>query len=313
VTLREQESLTAVSGSPPRESLARCAARARLRGDPMLGSAFPAARLLLVEQPGPWGRDGLRTSGFDPEVAAALERRGNAEGVRVQAIRSTGRTGRGLPRRWAVADCRDGRESLRWGTFERDAELLDLPLDGSMGEADSAPLYLVCAHSKHDLCCAMLGRPVAAAIEQARPGRVFECSHLGGDRFAANVLVLPVGLLYGQVPAVAVPEFVAVAEADEVLTTLLRGRVGLPPVAQAALAFGYEQLALHRRSALRVESATRIVDGVAVVRLAGPSGVLEVTVAVEKVAADGLTCANPRPNHYLHYRPVSVVTVHGQS
>jgi len=39
----------------PRETLDRCALRAQLRGDPMLGTAFPAARLLLVEQPGPWG------------------------------------------------------------------------------------------------------------------------------------------------------------------------------------------------------------------------------------------------------------------
>src|SRR4051794_30959104 len=39
----------------PRETLDRCALRAQLRGDPMLGTAFPAPRILLVEQPGPWG------------------------------------------------------------------------------------------------------------------------------------------------------------------------------------------------------------------------------------------------------------------
>ena len=35
----------------PRETSDRCALRAQLRGDPMLGTAFPAARLLLL-----WGR-----------------------------------------------------------------------------------------------------------------------------------------------------------------------------------------------------------------------------------------------------------------
>ena len=32
------------------------------------------------------------------------------------------------------------------------------------------------------------------------PADVWECSHLGGDRFAANVVVLPHGFYYGQVP-----------------------------------------------------------------------------------------------------------------
>ncbi len=293
----------------PRETLERCALRAQLRGDPMLGTAFPAARTLLVEQPGAWGERGLRDSRFGAERAAALEDRAARFGVRVQAIRRPGRTPRGDVRRWAFVDTRDGVESLHWGEFRDGAELLDLPLDGSAGTPDDAPLYLVCAHSKHDTCCALRGRPVAAAIAAHRPGRVWECSHLGGDRFAANVLVLPSGLLYGRVLPFAAEEFVAAAEAGEVIGALLRGRVGLPAAAQAALAFAHEHLAVRRRRDLCVESASPIVDGTSVVRLSGPHGRLDVTVQVERVAATGLTCHNPRPNGYLAYRPVTIVPV----
>jgi hypothetical protein len=275
----------------------------------MLGTAFPAACLLLVEQPGPWGRAGLRESNFDPATALALERRANSAGVRVQAIRRPGRSPNGALRSWAFADCRDGHESLRWGPFDADAELLELPLDGTVGTLDHQPLYLVCAHSKHDTCCALRGRPVAAAMHKVRPGRVWECSHLGGDRFAANVLVLPAGLLYGRVLPFAAQEFVAAAEADEVVGALLRGRVGLPPVAQAALAFAYEHLAIRKRNALHVVSVAPVKDGLATVHIEGPHGLVAVTVHVEKVTADGLTCANPRPNQYLAYRPVEVVPV----
>ena len=277
----------------------------------MLGTAFPAARLLLVEQPGPWGPEGLQHSRFDADVATELEQYAGRQNVRVQAIRRPGRTPRGALRHWVLVDTRHGHESLRWGTFDADRELLELPLDGSVGEPDSEPLYLVCAHSKHDTCCALRGRPVAAAIAELRPGRVWESSHLGGDRFAANVLVLPAGLLYGRVLPFAAEEFVAAAEADEVVGALLRGRIGIPSTAQAALAFAYEHLALRVRSALRVESASGIVDGLATVRLSGPHGPLDVTVRVEKIAAVGLTCANPRPNQYLRYRPVSIVPVEG--
>jgi hypothetical protein len=148
---------------------------------------------------------------------------------------------------------------------------------------------------------------VAAALAELRPGRVWESSHMGGDRFAANVLVLPVGYLYGRVLPFAAEEFVSAAEAGEVIGALLRGRIGLPATAQAALAYAHEHLAVRRRRDLRVESATPIVDGVSVVRLRGPHGRLEITVQVEKVAAAGLTCHNPRPNNYLAYRPVTIV------
>ncbi|HEY7009713.1 MAG TPA: hypothetical protein VH395_12275, partial [Jatrophihabitantaceae bacterium] len=67
-----------MTGTPhrpqPRESLQRCALRAQLRDDPLLGTAFPASRVLLVEQPGPWGHAGLRESHFDSAVAASLEK-----------------------------------------------------------------------------------------------------------------------------------------------------------------------------------------------------------------------------------------------
>jgi hypothetical protein len=290
----------------PRESANRCALRAQLRGDPMLGTAMPAARLLLVEQPGPWGHAGLRESHFDAGIAGALEKQATAAGVRVLAIRRPGRTPRGIRRRWALADSRDGRTSLRWGSYAADADLLGLPLDDTAGEADGAPVYLVCAHSRHDACCALRGRSVAAALEQERPGRVWECSHIGGERFAANVLVLPSGLQYGRVLPFAAPEFVAATEADEVVGALLRGRIGLAPVAQAALAFAFEHLALRKRAALRVLSATPVENGEAHVRLVGPHGRLDVTVRVERVAAEGLTCKNPRPNAYFAYHPVRI-------
>jgi hypothetical protein len=270
----------------------------------MRGTAFPSARLLLVEQPGAWGRAGLRESDFDPLVAAALETRLHQDGVRVIAIRRPGRTPPTSVRRWALVDTRDGRQGTRWGEYAADAELLDLPLDGSTGRPDPAPSYLICAHGKHDICCAVRGRPVAAALEELRPGQVWECSHIGGERFAPNVLVVPDGLMYGRVQPWLVEQFVTAVEAGEVMAPLLRGRIGLAPVAQAALAFGYEQFGVRRVDAVRVVAASKIADNQAVVRLAGPDGEVDVLVQVERMAGDQLTCANPREGHFFAYRPL---------
>lgn len=275
----------------------------------MLGTAFPAARLLLVEQPFPWGPEGLRTSRFDPETALSIEARARTEGIRVQAIRRPGRNRQRAHRRWAVVDTRDGAQTLRWGEFRDDAELLKLPLNDPVGEADEGPLYLVCTHGKHDPCCAQRGRPAAAALGALRPGQVWQASHLGGCRFAPTVLVLPLGLMYGRVSSAAAPELVVAAEAGKVVGPLLRGRIGVPPAAQAALGFTHEHLALPRCRDVSLIS-TKPVDGATVlVRVASPHGLLDVTVKRERVDASGLTCAASGPSWFVAHHPVAIEPV----
>ncbi len=290
----------------PRESADRCALRAQLRGDAMLGTAFPAPRVLLVEQPGPWGRAGLAESRFDSSVARQLIGTAGNQGVRVLAIRRPGRTPRSATRRWALADCRPGQETLSWGTFGTEAELLELDLDAPGGVPDDSPAYLVCAHSRHDTCCALRGRPVAAALEQARPGRAWECSHVGGERFAANVLVLPFGLLYGRVLPFAATEFAAATDRGEVVGALLRGRIGHAPAAQAALAFAHTHLALVGVRELAVDSARRVSPAEWSVRLRTPHGPMDVTVEVEQAPAHHLTCHAETASGFLVYRPTTI-------
>jgi hypothetical protein len=296
-----------VSGAPaPRWPRERCAARADLRGDHMLGTAFPAARLLLVEQPFPWGPEGLRTSRFASATALALEARGRAEGVRVQAIRRPGRSRHRAHRRWAIVDTRDEARTVRWGEFAHDAELLELPLDGSLGDPDPGPLYLTCTHGKHDPCCAQRGRPVAAALAAVRPGRVWQASHLGGCRFAPNVLVLPLGLVYGRVLPSAAADFVAAAEAGEVIGPLLRGRIGIPPAAQAAIGFAHEQLKLARYRDVCLVSTTPVDSATVLVRVISPHGLFDVTVKRQRVDAAGLTCGAPGPSWFVAHHPVGL-------
>lgn len=283
----------------------RCAIRADERADPMLGTAFPAARLLLVEQPFPWGPEGLRTSRFDRETALAIEARGREEGVRVQAIRHTGPYRDGHRRRWVAVDTRDATRGLRWGEFDDDAELLELPLDGSTGEPDPEPVYLVCTHGRHDPCCAQRGRPVIAGLAAVRPDRVWQASHLGGCRFAPTVLVLPLGIMYGRVPPSAAEDLVAATEAGEVLGEHFRGRIGVPPAGQAALALAHEHLGLPR--AADVSYVSMAAHGATVaVRLDSARGPFEVTVERARTDATGLTCGAPGPSWFLAHRPVSI-------
>ena len=67
-----------------------CSAGRVALGEPVAGSA-PFARVwVLVEQPGPWGRDALRESHLDAAVGESLALLGSERPVRVGLIRSVG-------------------------------------------------------------------------------------------------------------------------------------------------------------------------------------------------------------------------------
>ncbi|MGY1779402.1 sucrase ferredoxin [Geodermatophilus sp. SYSU D01036] len=291
----------------------RCSVTALVREDSPVATAGPAQRWLLVEQPGPWGRDALTGSRIDPEVTARLGARARAEGVRVLLVRRPGDRAADSGRRWAYADGRPGREGLWWSTRADDADLVEAPWDGSVGERADRPAYLVCTHGQHDACCALRGRPLAAAMPA--PADVWECSHLGGCRFASNVLVLPHGFAYGQVPGDGA-DLVAAHARGEVALPWLRGRAGLPLPAQAAQQAARERLGLLGVDDLPVRGSRRLAttaaedaDGVErfEVVLGGADG--DVVVRVEsRPAAEAaqLTC---RAVHAAHPRTWTALSV----
>ena len=154
---------------------------------------------------------------------------------------------------------------------------------------------------------ASAGGPWSPALAAVRPDRVWQASHLGGCRFAPTVLVLPLGLMYGRVPASAADELVAATEAGQLAEGMLRGRIGVPPAAQAALGFAHEQLETTPRALTSHWYRPRPVDqATVIVRLAGPEGLFDVTVERTRVDAAGLTCAAPGPSLFVAHRPTGI-------
>lgn len=276
----------------------------------MVGTAAPAGGFLLVEQPGGWGRQALISSNLDPDVGRALSDRAIAAGLRALLIRRPGRAEPPGRRRWAVVRSRPGNERTWWGSFDRDDELLSVPFDGSAGDPSGQPVFLVCAHGRHDTCCAVEGRPVAARLAQLRPGQVWECSHVGGDRFAANVVALPYGLYFGRVTVDAVPSLVESVEAGELVPELLRGRSVDVPAAQAALAHVRQMLGEKGIDALQTAGVLHLGHGHWQVRIRRSPRNLMVTVQARAGNEPGLlTCRASHPAHPPQYHVTSVVAV----
>ena len=312
--------MSPTGGPVPRESASRCALQAQLRGDPMLGTAPVASRLLLVEQPGPWGPRGLVDSRADTAVAQEIDVLAAAAGLRLQAVRRPGRHARvegdrhvavvdtttRTTHRWSVPDLDALVERLRAGPREDPPAARDALTSGPGVHDDDEPLYLVCTHGRHDACCALRGRPLVDALHAQRPGQVWETTHVGGDRFAANLLVLPWGDTYGRVLPFAAADLVDRVERGEVVPGLMRGRMGLVPIAQAALVFAHDQLVLPARDALAVVGLERRSGEQALVTLDGPEGRVVVEVAMATGDPARLTCGGPVAARARVYRGVRI-------
>jgi hypothetical protein len=164
-------------------------------------------------------------------------------------------------------------------------------------------VYLVCTHGGHDACCALRGRPLARVMPVPGPTGVWECSHLGGDRFAANVVVLPHGFYYGEVPGDGA-EIVAAHDHGRVALPWLRGRAGLPMPVQAAQHEARAELGLLGLDDLpprgfRALASDRSDVERWEVTLAGPGGA-DVVVVLRSGASDvaaRLTCHARHPAH----------------
>jgi hypothetical protein len=238
-----------------------------------VATAPTARRLLLVEVPGPWGRAGLVSTRLPTEVTGPLAAASDEAGVRVQLIRRPGR--HALERdpapppdgfRWGLIDAAQdagaGHCVVRWGSWHAPEDLTAIdvgsPIDPVV-HARTGPqrLALVCAHAKRDVCCAVNGRPVAAALdaEVGLDREVWETSHLGGDRFAANLLLLPEGELFAQLDADRAVTVARRLDAGRLALASYRGRIGRPAVEQAMLHHGAALLDDDRLGAVRVVAA----------------------------------------------------------
>jgi hypothetical protein len=248
---------------------------------PCLASAAVGARAwLVIEHPGPWPED-IGKLDLPVPIARTVEA-AERLGIRCQFIRRSGRR-RPTPPLWVyaghcaaegararvAAGSGDRREDTVWleGRELADpAELAELDLAAltsgvrpGFGDPVPGPLLLVCTHGRRNACCARTGAPLARELRSRFGHPVWETTHVGGDRFAANLVCLPHGLYYG---SLRLPEAVTAVEAylrGKVVLDRLRGRAGMPEPAQAAEHY------------VRLDSGILGVDAVRVESLSGTS------------------------------------------
>jgi len=230
-----------------------CSVRSKEASEETFGTASTGDAWLLLEYARPWGAKAFRDSTLPKAVKVYLS--GLLKSIprsRVLLIKQT-RTIKG-PLTLFVARSRESSSSILKYEFLEYEQLLDLDLASALAGGSPSgttpweePLFLVCTHGKRDKCCAKFGIPIYKTIQtQVGESSVWQCSHVGGDRFAANVICFPDGIFYGHVTEETAKLIVKEYDERRIVLTNFRGRSCYSFPVQAAEFFARRETGFRR-------------------------------------------------------------------
>ena len=278
---------------PPTREFCRDAALEN--AEPLAGTASRVDHWILIEYRGLWSKDVLPGSGLSDQVKRHLREQASARPhTKLLFVRRTERRGTaGLRVMWGSSPERGG--ALFHAEVGSHDDLLELDLTAPGGVLDH-PLFLVCTHGKHDPCCARQGRPLYQALsELADDDWAWQVSHVGGDRFAGNVVVLPEGLYFGRVAPGDAWSLLEEYLARRIALRHYRGRSAYSFLVQAA------ERAVREAAGLTGIDDVELVTQRPVVAFRAGGRLFEVDVTAAPGPLSYLTCSSEvlrRPRHY---------------
>ncbi|MFD6295828.1 sucrase ferredoxin [Streptomyces sp. NPDC060235] len=287
-----------------------CADAARTRDDPLAGTAPHGTVWILIEYRQGWPVNGFDGLDLDRQTKALVSAAARQIHARILLIRRPGRRRSGGDNRWAVL-CHDtgGKLLQRWGTWRRDEDLAHIvPALRTRGTSAPHPVILVCVHGLHDTCCAVRGLPTGRALSRLWPELVWECSHVGGDRFAANVVVVPDGVYYGGLDAQSAITVIEDHMADRIHAAHLRGYTTLLPPQQAAIIAVLRQFGPAGRNDYTIGETVRDGRGWHINVTGRPPHppALNVKVLPRLTPPGQLTCRGPADSSAVRYEVASI-------
>lgn len=218
-----------------------CSAYSLEAGEQLFGTATNVATWFLLEYDGRWEREAFDLSDIPAPVKEYLEQQAKAvPRPRIQTIRQKPCLApEGIA--FFVGLGRESSPAIYEFHLDRYEDLLSLDLP-AICAGDAAydrfrrvgPLFLVCTHGRRDPCCARHGVAAYDPMVEAAGAAVWQTSHLGGHRFAANVVCFPHGIYYGRVRAESVKAILDAYRAGQIVPGHYRGRACYAGAVQAA-------------------------------------------------------------------------------
>ena len=219
-----------------------CSDLSRDAAEESFGTASVGEVWLLIEYREAWGVHALEDSALSTQVKGHLNKfcktvpRARLLFIKQERVRPE-------PLSCFVVHCRERAPSIVKLQLSDYDELLKFDVAALAAGATPAggvevdePLFLVCTHGKRDKCCAKFGYALYKSLRDRAAGdaRVWQSSHVGGDRFAANLICFPHGLFYAHVTEDGGRTIITEYEQGRLVLEGYRGRANYPYPVQAA-------------------------------------------------------------------------------
>jgi hypothetical protein len=242
-----------------------CSIHSREVGEQLFGSASNNDVWLLLEYTQPWGAKVLPESDLSASVKAKLNEhlttipKSNLLFIKQQFKRIEGMA-------FYVALPRESNPLLYEFRLRTYDDLLRLDVAGIVAgdpqydaNLTQEPLYLVCTNTKRDRCCAKYGLALYRELAAQVGSQLWQCSHIGGHRFAPTALFFPHGITYGRIEAGEAASLAEEYRHGRMNLERLRGRACYDSPTQVADFFLREHLELDEINALK-HAGTDSVD-----------------------------------------------------
>lgn len=142
-----------------------------------------------------------------------------------------------------------GQQAMKALELDQYEALLDIDLEAEFkkltesknaasGEKLQAePLYLICTHASRDRCCGIYGLPLYRELLKRYPDQTWQISHIGGHRWAPNLVIMPHGMYHGYVYPETLDPILEATQAGKIHLETLRGFTAQTKAEQAAEIF----------------------------------------------------------------------------
>lgn len=223
------------------ESAYTCSLESTNVEEPLFGTMSKSSIWILLEYPFSWGAKALKNSKIPQPVKERLSSMvDSSPEVRLQLIKKPKSNLTGQITIY-VAIPRESQPILYKFLLAKYDDILNVDFTAIFsGEQvyqdriQKEPIYLVCTNGKRDPCCAKFGIPVFTSLRRMGGDKVWQTTHVGGHRFAANVLCFPHGILYGRVAREDVQPIVDSFQSGKIYLEKYRGRACYNEVVHAA-------------------------------------------------------------------------------
>ena len=280
-----------------------CAAQTRQNNEPLYGTASTAQIWFLLEYRQPWRAKAVTDNDLPQAVQDYWAQLLTAvPGSRLLFIKQDNSVAETL-RLFVV---RSGEEDaqifeLPFHSYEElpafDLQDLTSGAQGYHAYDRERPLLLVCTNGKRDKCCSRFGLPLYKALSDSDRLDVWQCSHIGGHRYAPTLLLLPHSVNYGLLTVEeAIPAMEAALKGEIFNLNRYRGRTFYPPIVQAADYFLRRKLNLLSLSGVSLLAFQAESDGSSQVIFQLASGQIHSVQVQEHLTPEPLlvSCNSPK-------------------